>query len=361
MHGASRLFSWWMPRFDRERFNVKLYALKRPDPSSRALESEGIQVSYLGKSAPNPTTLLAFLRVIGREQADILHLHGWISANYGRIAGRLAHIPTIMHEHGAHPSVPKAQQIADRLLARFTHTAVAVSKAGYDFLVEKRFVKPSLIRVIFNGAPIKEFAPADPDAAAEEKARLGIPPGGPVIGSVGRLDVEKGISYLLQAAKRVLAQVPDARFVIVGDGPKREELEAEAGDLGIRRSIIFTGFRSDVPLLQSLMDVQVFASLWDGAPLTAFEAMAAGRAVVTTSVGGLAEIFEDGRTALVAPPADPQALADAIVRMLTDRALAAELASNAGAASAKYDIAQTVRNLESLYQELYDGKRIASA
>jgi len=352
IHGASRLFAWWMPRFDSERFNVKLYALKRPDSASRALEAQGVRLSYLGKSAFNPGTLASFVGVIRREQADVLHLHGWIAANYGRMAGRLTGVPTIMHEHGVEPNFPKTQRAADFILAGFTHTAVAVSQGVRDFLVNKRFVRPSKIRLIYNGAPIEKFTPADPDAVASEKRRLGIPPDSPVIGTVGRLDTEKGMNYLLQSAKRVLAQFPEARFLIVGDGPKREELEAEARDLGILQSVVFTGYRSDVPLLQSLMDIQAFASLWEGTPLTAFEAMAMGKTIVSTNAGGLGEILEDGRSALVVPTCDPQALSDAITRLLADRSLADKLAANAKMMSRAYDISRTVRKLELLYEEL---------
>ena len=108
------------------------------------------------------------------------------------------------------------------------------------------------------------------------------------------------------------------------------------------------------------MDVQVFASLWDGAPLTAFEAMAMGKVVVTTNVGGLGEIFEDGRTALVVPPANPEALAEAIKRALCDEALCDELRKNVYELSEQYDINRTVRNLEKLYDELVQsGRRVS--
>ena len=283
-----------------------------------------------------------------------MHLHGWIAANFGRMAGRLTGVPTVMHEHGVEPNFPKTQRAADLLLAGLTHTAVAVSEGVRDFLISKRFVKPAKIRLIYNGAPIEEFVPADPDAVAAEGQRLGIPSEDMVVGTVGRLDTEKGLTYLLQSARDVLARFPKVRFLIVGDGPGREELEAEASDLGVRENVVFTGYRSDVPLLASMMDIQVFASLREGAPLTAFEAMAMGKAVVSTDAGGLREIFEDGRTALMVPASDARALADAIGKLLADTALARELAANAKAMSKEYDISNTVKKLESLYEELFD-------
>ncbi|MGB9586707.1 MAG: glycosyltransferase family 4 protein [Armatimonadota bacterium] len=352
VHGASRLFSWWMPRFDYGRFDVKLYGLKKPDQSSRALEAEGVRLTYLYKSAADPTTLLSFLKVLRRDHPDIVHLHGWTSAHYGRIAGRLARIPTIMHEHGAHPFVPKSQQVADRLLSKLTDIAVAVSRASRDFLVHSRYVDPQKVRVIFNGVPISDFHPLTQDAVRETRECLGIPPDCPVVGTIGRLDIEKGMDHFLRAAKVVLGKFPSVRFLIVGDGPLRQDLEQMTRDLEISSSVLFTGYRPDVPRIQSIIGIQVFASLWDGAPLTAFEAMAMGKAVVTTNAGGLAEIFEHEQTALVVPPGDSGALADAVGRLLGDNSLAYELGRNARDVSRKYDINHTVRNLESLYEEV---------
>jgi glycosyltransferase involved in cell wall biosynthesis len=261
VHGASRLLAWWFPRFDRSRFDVKLYGLKHPDPASRTLEDQGLGMSYMGKSALNPLTLRTFLNVIGREQADVLHLHGWIAANYGRVAGRIAGVPTIMHEHGVDPKFPASQRMADRMLASFTHTAVAVSKSVAAFLAVQRSVPASKIRIIYNGAPIDDFRPPDPLKVDEARTEFGIPEGTPVIGAIGRLDTQKGVTYLLQAARTVLNDMPDARFLIVGDGPKKDELEHEAEALGLGHSITFTGHRSDVPVVQSLLDVQAFPLL----------------------------------------------------------------------------------------------------
>jgi glycosyltransferase involved in cell wall biosynthesis len=357
IHGVSRLFAWWMPRFDRERFDVKLYALKQPDPASRALEAQGIALSYLGRSRYDPSALASFSRLIKTEHVDVLHLHGWASSNYGRFAGARAGVPTIMHEHGAHPAMPLTQRVADRLLAARTDTAVAVSKSAHELLISLRHVEASKIRRIYNGAPLEEFRPAGPEAVREEKVRLGLPAVGPVVGSVARLSDEKGLDHFLRAAQLVASRVPDVSFLIVGDGPLREPLQALARELDIDRRVVFAGHRRDVPLLQSIMDIQTFASLWEGAPLTLFEAMAMGRTIVSTNAGGLGEILGTSDAALTVPPANPHALADAIARLLDDRGLAAQLSVKAKAMSRQFDINNTVRQLESLYEELAQRSR----
>lgn len=357
IHGVSRLLAWWFPRFRRDRFDVKLYGLKHPDSASRALESEGVDLNYMGKTALDPLTLRTFLDVIRREQADVLHLHGWIAANFGRVAGRIAGIPTIMHEHGVDPNFPMSQRTADRMLAPFTHTAVAVSKSVGEFLTYQRSVPPKKIRIVYNGAPIEDFAPADPSLVADARREFGFSPDAPIIGTIGRLDTQKGITYFIAAAGLVLQQMPEARFLVVGDGPKKDALEREAQALGIGPGMVFAGHMSDIPVIQSLLDIQAFPSLWEGTPLTVFEAMAMGKAIVSTDVDGLGEVLAHEESALIVEPRNPKQLADGIIRLLSDRDLAARLADGARTRSREYDIEHTVRNLESLYEELCPGTR----
>jgi glycosyltransferase involved in cell wall biosynthesis len=341
-----------MPRFDTQRFDVKLYAVKQRDAASRAAEEMGLDIRYLGNRGANPSALISFLSMIKAEKPDILHLHGWIAANYGRIAGRMTGVPTIMNEHGVSDVYPMNQKIADMMLSRFTDTALAVSEAGALFLTDSRRVDPTKVRVLYQGIPVADFQPVHPAVVVEEKQRLGIPAENPVIGTIARMDVQKGVTYILQAIPRVLDSFPDARFLIVGDGPELPKLKAEASDLDIGGSVVFTGYRSDIPCVQSIMDVQVIASLWEAASLTVFEAMSMGRALIATKVGGLNEILQDGCQALMIPPADAQALGKAVVRILKDPELAASLRENGIATSRKYDVAHVVRNMEALYEEI---------
>lgn len=357
IHGASRLFSWWLPRFDRTRYDVVLYALKHPDVASRALEDTGVALKYLGTSGYDPTAVLSFRRLIAEERADVLHLHGWASSNFGRLAGSLAGIPTIMHEHGAHPHMPLSQRIADRLLASRTQAVVAVSQAAHDFLVGQRYVDPAKIRRIYNGAPLREFQAVDAAASAAERARLGFPPEGRIVGAIARLSEEKGLDTLLRAAALVAQRIPALHVLLVGDGPLREPLETLARELGIERRVVFTGYRTDVPLLQSLLEIQTFTSHWEGAPLALFEAMAMGKPIASSDAGGLGEILRGTDAALLVPPADPAALAGVLTRMLEDADLRTRVAGNARELGRRFDIDHTVRQLEALYEALAGARR----
>jgi glycosyltransferase involved in cell wall biosynthesis len=356
-HGVSRFFAYLMPRHDHERFDVSLIALKHPDTSTRALEAEGIAMQYMGKDRLSASILGGFIDLIRRERPHVLHLHGWIAANFGRLAGWMTGVPTIMHEHGVDPRFPLPQRMADRVLSPVTHTAVAVSKSVREFLIRNRSVSPDKIRLIYLGVPLERFSEPPSEVVARTRQELGIPADSFVVGTVGRVDVQKGMTYFVKAAARVLRSVPNVRFLVVGDGPKREELEREAEALGVAARMSFLGHRGDVPVVQSLMDVQVFPSLWEGTPLTIFEAMAMGRAIVSTGVDGLGEVLTDEESALLVDPADPDQLADGMLRLLQDGELAHRLRSGAKLQSAKFDIGQTGRHLESLYEELYAGTK----
>jgi glycosyltransferase involved in cell wall biosynthesis len=350
-HGVSRLFSWWFPRFD-SRFEVTLCGLKSPEPGSLALEAQGIPLTYLHRGPFDPRILADLVRLIRRQGARIVHVHGYAAADFGRVAARLTGASLVLHEHFADPSMPAYQGFADRLLARLTDRAIAVSTSTADFLVHQRHVPADRVHVIFNGAPLQEFAGTDPAAGRALRAALGFPPDALVIGSIGRLNAQKGHGHLLVAAAPVLLSHFQARVLIVGDGDLMPALQAQAAALGIAERVVFAGHRADIPAVLAAIDVLCISSTYEGTPLVLFEAMAAGKAIVSTAVDGCREVLADGVTGLLVPAQDANALAAALDRVLADGSLRIALSAAARLASARYDIAGCVSQIEALYDEL---------
>jgi glycosyltransferase involved in cell wall biosynthesis len=180
-----------------------------------------------------------------------------------------------------------------------------------------------------------------------------------VVGTIGRLNEQKGHRYLVEAAATLLPSRPKAHVVIVGDGDQRDALKAQAAALGIAARVTLAGHRADVPALLGAIDVFAISSTYEGTPLALFEAMAAGKAIVSTAVDGCREVLEDGVTALLVPPRDGASLAAALGRVVDDAALRRSLADNARKASTRYDIRTCVAGMEALYDEVLAERGLA--
>ena len=357
MHGVKRLFAWMIPRFDPERFDVSLVSLRRRDLSTDTLEALGVDVTYLSKSKFDPSTLPALLTVLARLDADILHMHGYGATTFGRLAAAVRGYPTILHEHANHTDTPWFQKVADRLLAPYTDLAIGVSRSTVEFTVRARLLPAERTKLVYLGAPLEEFRPRSPDEVATARAALGIPAGATAVGTITRLMPSKGNQYFVEAASLVLERLPEARFYIVGEGELQPELEAQAAALGLGDRLIFTGFAADVAAPLAAFDLVVFPSLWEGTPLTSFEALAMGKTIVSTDADGLRDILVDERNALVVPRGSAPALADAIVRLVGDPALCRRLGERARESSARHDIQAFVEKMERLYELLHETSR----
>ena len=358
MHGVKRLFSWMIPRFDRERFNLSLVSLRRKDLSEETLDSLGIDITYLERSKFDPLTLPALLGVIDRKNIDILHLHGYGATTFGRMAGAIRRIPTILHEHANLTDTPWFQKVADRLLEPATDIALAVSRTTADFVVHARLIPPSKVKVVYLGVPLDDFTrPRSADEIAVARRELGIAPNEFAIGTITRLHDSKGNSYLIDAAAAVVKRRRAARFFLVGEGPLLTELQAQAAALGLGDRFVFAGFRRDVPATLSAFDLKVFPSLWEGTPLTAFEALAMGKPIVATDADGLRDILTDGRDAVIVPKRSAAALADKIVWLMDRPDERARLSGAARQTGRQYDIDLFVRKMERLYTILHEVSR----
>jgi glycosyltransferase involved in cell wall biosynthesis len=192
---------------------------------------------------------------------------------------------------------------------------IAVSRAVARVL-EGDGLPAARVRVVYEGVPDRP-----PAQGGEEALRaLGVPAGAPVVGNVAALTAHKDHATLLAAAARVIARVPDARFVIVGQGELESRLRTQAYDLGLESRVVFAGFRSDVDRLLPAFDVFCLSSHMEGLGTSLLDAMCYARAVVGTSAGGIPEAVEDGVTGRVVPPGQPDALAAALTDVLLDRA-----------------------------------------
>jgi len=354
MHGVKRLFAWMIPRFDRARYNVSLVSLRKKDLSEETLDSFGVDITYLHKSKFDPATLPELLKVIDRKQIDILHLHGYGATTFGRVAGGMRRIPTILHEHANLTDTPWFQKIADTCLEPLTDIAIAVSASTAEFVVKARRIPAEKVKIVYLGVPLEEFSRSRTrEEIAAARAELGIAPDEFAAGTVTRLHESKGNSYLVDAARLVVNDRPRAKFFIVGEGPLRQPLEQQARALGLGDRFVFAGFARDVARVVSAFDVSVFPSLWEGTPLTVFEALAMGQAIIATDADGLLDVLTDDRDALIVPKRNPEALARAIVRLMDEPETRGRLGAAARVSGQQYDIAAFVRKMERLYDLLH--------
>jgi len=358
MHGVKRLFAWMIPRFDRTRFRVSLVSLRRKDLSQDTLEQLGIDVSYLARHKFDPATFPALLKLLREKEADVVHMHGYGATTFGRLCAWRMGIPSILHEHANHTDTPWFQKAADRLLAPHTDLAIAVSESTAEFTTRARLMPAERTKVVYLGAPLDEFARVrSRDEVAAARHALGIPEGTFAVGTVTRLMPSKGNQYLIEAAPQVIARHPHARIYIAGEGELQPELEAQVRALGLGDAVRFVGFQRDVAAVLSAFDLVVFPSLWEGTPLTAFEALAMGKPIVATDADGLLDILTDRHDALIVPKRDPARLAAGITTLIEDPALAAALGAEASRTGARYDILAFVRKMEQLYVLLHETSR----
>lgn len=250
---------------------------------------------------------------------DIFHAHlPWpLACSGGILAAALARVPVVVATAQLYVDVPESALLAlqRRLVRPRVHRYFAVSQATAESLVRGEGVAPERVQVVRNGVRLSRTPPAT-------STRNG---GRPVVLTLARLDSQKGLDHLLDAA----VHVPSAEFVLAGDGPERAALEARAARLGITDRVRFLGFRRDVAELLATCDVFVLPSLYEGLPLALLEAMAAERPVVATAIPGVNEVMAHNETGYLVPPADPAALAAALRHVLGDTDLARRIASGA--------------------------------
>ncbi len=353
------MFAWWFPRYDKARYVPHLAGLKNDDEATRALRKEGVSARMFGRSPFDPRLIGDIGAEIERTRARILHVHGYAASNFGRIAARRARIPLILHEHFADPKMPPYQKIPDLFLRDLTDRAIAVSQSTADFLIQSRHVPEDRVNVVFNGAPLDEFAPRSRDDGYAVRAELGLPMDAPLVTTIGRLNAQKGHDTLIAAAATVVARMPSARFLIAGDGDLLQALKAQTANLGIANAFVFAGHRRDVPEILAATDVLCISSNYEGTPLVLFEAMAAGKAVVSTAVDGCREVIQDKRTGLLVPPKDPEALWEALAKVLGDSALRGRLGSAAQVSSKRYDIQECMRLMQQIYDDVIRERKAA--
>lgn len=357
MHGAGTYYLNTIPLFDKSKFNVSLCALRGRDHLTGHFEDQGIKIRHLGRGKLDPVTIFDLVKLVKEEKISLIHAHGYGSANFGRLAGVITGAPVIIHSHDHDHSYNWYQSLSDRLLSGSTSKAIAVSESVKESCVNTRKIPPNKVVVMHNGIRLERFRISEPDQIDTERKRLDIYSDFKIVGTVTRLREEKGNEYLLAAAPYVLKEFPRTVFLLVGDGPLREELENYSRELGIDKHVIFAGFREDIVVVMSLFDINVLASLTEGSPGALLEAMAMGKPIVATNVGGIKEILKDGETGLLVPSKNPEALSEKIMYLLRNKDRAKTLGERAKEESGKYDINLYVRRLEEQYCELLSSGR----
>jgi len=348
----AKLFSEWFPRFNQEKFQMLLCCLKAADGSNEFLKKKGISVIYLNKGKYSFSIINDLKQLILNENISIVHLHGYSSANYGRIAAKKVGIPVVMHEHAVLKELPH-QSLADWLLRNKVDIAIGASEAVKGFLTNGRHVSPNRTRILRYGIDLSRFQNQNHNKFNSIRKKFGISQKQILIGSVTRLYEVKGNQYFIKSAKIISEKFTDARFIIFGDGPLRDELEKLVFDLHLHGVFIFAGFVEDPVMAYNALDIFVLPSLMEGLPLALLEAMACGKPMVITAVGGMKEIVEECKNGILVPPADAEALAESIMQLLSNPNLSQQLADTALKRSSDFTIEKNVKALEKIYLELY--------
>jgi len=321
-------------------------------PPERCLVLDKRSEVGLAERLRTPAVLLRIRRFLRARGVEVLHAHNLAPLIYGGLAARLLGPGRPAVVYSEHNQIYRAGARARRKFVRYVRLADEVVAVSHDLrrtLVEGLHV-PRPVRVLHNGIDPGAFVGTDATAVRRE---LEGGQGGFLVGTAVVLSEQKGIGHLLEAARIVRAADRTVRFVIAGDGPLRTQLEEQARALGLGDTVRFLGYRRDVPELIAALDAYVLPSLWEGLPLALLEALASGKPILATTVGGNPEVVEDGVNGFLLPPRDPQAIARAILEVRNAPALRARMRENNLAKFARqFSVATMARAHVDLYREL---------
>jgi glycosyltransferase involved in cell wall biosynthesis len=352
--GAEQLLVSAAPHLDRSRFRYEVaYVLPAKDTLVSELQRHGIAVSCLGGG--RGMSWVPRLRALARERrVELVHAHLPYTAIGARVALTGPGRPRLVYtEHNVWQSYQRPTYWANLLSFGRTDHVFTVShevRASIRYPRGLGWLPLPPVETLYHGLdPAALERPQRADGVREE---FGIPADAPLVGTVANFRHEKGHEFLLRAAELVRQDVPEVRFLLVGQGPLEGQVRREAERLGLGDTVIFTGFREDVPRLTAAIDLFVLSSLHEGLSIALMEAMALGKPPVVTRVGGLPELVRDEEEGLLVPPADPAALAAGIGKLLQDAALRDRLGRTARRRAAQFDIRAAVRRMEEVYAEL---------
>ena len=278
-------------------------------------------------------SLVKLIRLIRSGGYDVVHTHTSKAGLLGRFAAWISGVPVIIHHvHGFafHEFSGRISrwlyQALERAAAHWCHSIVSVNNEDREEALRLGIGKHGQVITIENGVNQERF---DQSADGSQVRReLGIDSSGYLVGFIGRLSAQKDPATFLRAAKSISTRIPDAHFVLAGEGPDMERMQQLARDLSIP-NVHFLGFRRDIPEILAAMDLFVLTSRWEGLPISVLEAMAAGKSIVATNIKGTRELVVDRKTGLLVPAGDPAATACAIAEMHKSPDLARRCAKNA--------------------------------
>jgi len=345
--GAQESYTGLLLRLDRSRYDVRALSLSAGSAVQR-LRGLGVAVDVI-EEPDDEVAVRELARWLRREEIDLVHAHMYRAEVVGTRAAIAAGTPVIMATvHSSRVRSPEDVALLAGLTGHMDRLIVPSESIAAKVRAEGR--RGARFAVIPNGVDLARFAgPASPSTLRRD---FGIPADAPLLGVIARLEPEKGHRHLLDAMPAIMRAAPDARLVIVGEGSQADALRAHARRLRIAGAVVFTGRRDDVSALTADLTIAVLPSLREAQGISILEAMARRVPVVASAVGGIPEVITDGVDGLLVPPAQPAALAGAVVRLLRDAGLRRRI-GEAGHATVRdrFSIDAQVRRIEAVYDE----------
>lgn len=349
----------------REKYDFKLFLLKSTPADDAARSALLAQFNSLDMTVKVASgrggkfgAISELVTWLNAEHIDLLHTHSYRPNLYARTAGLICRsrgLRIVAHYHNQYDD--KWSQNPDllgveRQLAESTDAMIAVSYSVRDHIAEQLELSPERLSVIHNGCdsmPLTDSAPAD------AKAKFGVAADRPMIGLVGRICEQKGQADLVEAAAMLKQQHPGVVVLLIGDTEDKslyKRLQARIGQLKLEETVRFTGHLDDMGKVYCALDVLVAPSRWEGFGLMLVEAMAAGTPIVASNVGAIPEVVEDGKSAVLVPPREPEVLAAAVSSLLHDKERCEQLSAAGRSRYQHFNWPTAARQLEQVYDRV---------
>ena len=362
--GAERILYYTATGLDYNKYDISICSLKKKGEIAGDLEKQGIEVCclhlggrerFLGWLSSIITLIWLFPYLI-RIRPTIVHSFLFRANILARIAGYLTGVPIVISSVRVMGGEKRYFHYIEKITSFMVDHYVAVSESVKRYIIDKSKISAEKISVIYNGVNIKSQ-----DDLHEQNVRMPfkIEDEDRILMTVGRLHEQKGHYYLVKAISKVQKEFPKVKLLVIGEGEEENNLKKLVKSLDLTNEVIFIGLSSDIEEILPMAELFLLPSLWEGLPNVLLEAMAAGKPVIATEVGGVPELVIHGETGMLVPHKDSDALACAIADLLKNRLKARRMGETGRIrAEEHFSIQKMIEKTESLYQELLREKKL---